>query len=110
MSDVKLETAQEKVEIKQTRNKVDPIRFRDETINKIKKTNIEFGTKSYKDIPFKVSKDTHQKGLFLRVYRGSPGDNFTKKVFYIRFWFNGKSDLHSCGIDKNDMRIQKGIN
>ena len=51
MSDVKLETAQEKVEIKQTRNKVDPIRFRDETINKIKKTNIEFGTKSYKDIP-----------------------------------------------------------
>ena len=42
MSDVKLETAQEKVEIKQTRNKVDPIRFRDETINKIKKTNIEF--------------------------------------------------------------------
>ena len=94
MSDVKLETAQEKVEIKQTRNKVDPIRFRDETINKIKKTNIEFGTKSYKDIPFKVSKDTHQKGLMLRIYRGAPGDDFTKKVFYIRFWFNGKSDLH----------------
>ena len=41
MSDVKLETAQEKVEIKQTRNKVDPIRFRDETINnKLTLTNI----------------------------------------------------------------------
>ena len=89
---------QEKSEIKQTRKKVEPIRFRDDTINKIRKEKIDFGIKSYKDLPLKVSKDTHQKGLFIRVYKGSPGDDFTKKVFYIRFWFNGKSDLHSCGM------------
>jgi integrase len=89
---------QEKSEIKQTRKKVEPIRFRDDAINKIRKEKIDFGIKSYKDLPLKVSKDTHQKGLFIRVYKGSPGDDFTKKVFYIRFWFNGKSDLHSCGM------------
>ena len=98
MSDEKLETVQEKIEIKQTRNKVDPIRFRDDAINKIKKSQIDFNFKTYKDFPFNVSKDTHQKGLFLRVYKGSNKDTFTKKVFYIRFWFNGKSDLHKCSI------------
>ena len=52
---VKLETELEKVEINQTRNKPDPIRFRDESINKIKKELINFGGKTYKDIAFKVS-------------------------------------------------------
>ena len=33
----KLETPLEKVEIKQTRDKTDPIRFRDDAINKVKK-------------------------------------------------------------------------
>ena len=94
----KLETEQEKVEKKQTRNKIDPIRFKDEVINKIQKGKIDFGPRSYKDYPFNVSKDTHQKGLFLRVYKGSNKDTFTKRVLYIRFWFNGKSDLHSCGM------------
>jgi len=64
----KLEPGLEQVEIKQTRTAPDPIRFRDESINKIKKELINFGGKTYKDIAFKVSKDTHQKGLFLRVY------------------------------------------
>ena len=58
---------QEKVEIKQTRKKVEPIRFRDDAINKIRKEKIDSGIKSYKDLPLKVSKDTHQKGLFIRV-------------------------------------------
>ena len=43
---VKLETELEKVEINQTRNKPDPIRFRDESINKIKKELINFGGKT----------------------------------------------------------------
>jgi len=103
----KLEIEQERVEKKQTRNKVDLIRFRDDAINKIKKSNLDFGKKTYKDFPFNVSKDTHQKGLFLRVYKGSNKDTFTKKVFYIRFWFNSKSDLHSCGMYSQSFGIKE---
>ena len=43
----KLEIEQERVEKKQTRNKVDLIRFRDDAINKIKKSNLDFGKKTY---------------------------------------------------------------
>ena len=67
MDTKKLETSLETVEIKQTRDKVEPIRFRDETINKIKKENYNFGKKRFKFIPFKVSKDSHQKGLVLKI-------------------------------------------
>ena len=42
----KLEMEQEKSEIKQTRKKVEPIRFRDDAINKIRKEKIDFGIKS----------------------------------------------------------------
>jgi hypothetical protein len=47
MDTKKLETSLETVEIKQTRDKVEPIRFRDETINKIKKENYNFGALSW---------------------------------------------------------------
>jgi len=97
MSEEKQDTALDKGKIKQTRHKPDPIRLREDAINKIKKSNTEFGLKAFKDIPFKVSKDTHQKGLMLRIYKGAPGDDFTKRVFYVRFWFNKRSDLHNCG-------------
>jgi len=97
MSEEKQDTALDKVKIKQTRHKPNPIRLRDDAINKVKKSNIEFGPKAFKDIPFIVSKDTHQKGLMMRVYKGAPGDDFTKRVFYVRFWFNRRSDLHNCG-------------
>ena len=60
MGTKKLETQLETVEIKQTRDQIDPIRFRDEAINKIKKDNYNFGKKRFKYIPFKVSKDSHQ--------------------------------------------------
>ena len=30
--------------------------------------------KRFKYIPFKVSKDTHQKGLVLKILKGSPGE------------------------------------
>ena len=81
------------VDIKQTR----PIRFKDEAINKIKKQNIDFGKRSYIFIPFIVSKDSHLKGLKLRVYKGALGDKDTVRVFYLVFWFNGKSCRYSIG-------------
>ena len=56
----------DQVKIKQT----SPIRFRDEAINKIRKQNIDFKGKPYVFVPFDVSKDSHQKGLKLRVYKG----------------------------------------
>jgi cell division protein YceG involved in septum cleavage len=60
----KLETSLEKAKIKQTRNKVELIRFRDNAINKVKKGNYNFGKKRFKYILFKVLKDTHQKSQF----------------------------------------------
>ena len=97
MDTKKLETSLETVEIKQTRDKVEPIRFRDETINKIKKENYNFGKKRFKFIPFKVSKDSHQKGLVLKILKGRPGNSQTEKIFYLRFWFGGKVDMHWIG-------------
>ena len=72
MGTKKLETQLETVEIKQTRDQIDPIRFRDEAINKIKKDNYNFGKKRFKYIPFKVSKDSHQKGSVLKILKGRP--------------------------------------
>ena len=66
----------DQVKIKQT---ITPIRFKDEAINKIKKDNFIFGKRSYIFIPFIVSKDSHQKGLKLRVYKGSVKEKTTKK-------------------------------
>jgi len=105
MSDKKLETVLEKVEIEQTRDEVEKIRFRDEAINKVKKENYDFGKKRFKYIPFKVSKDSHQKGLVLKILKGKtpdpnfpdPNDKLTEKIFYVRFWFNGKADMHWIG-------------
>ena len=70
----KLDHELDQVKIKQTSTKnenLEPIRFRDEAINKIKKANINFGKRSYIFVPFIVSKDSHQKGLKLRVFKGS---------------------------------------
>ena len=44
---VKLDTELDQGEIKQTRHSLDPIRFRDETINKVRKENYEFDKKRY---------------------------------------------------------------
>ncbi len=93
----KLETELEQVEIKQTR-KIDPIRFRDDAINKIRKEKYNFGKKRYLDIPFDVSKDSHQKGLKLRVYKGSGRKKQQRKFSMFRFWFNGKADKYKLGI------------
>ncbi|MBC8303548.1 MAG: site-specific integrase [Pelagibacterales bacterium] len=97
MNTEKLEHKLEQGEIKQTRTPLGPIRFKDEAINKINKRNIIFGKKPHLFIPFIVSKDSHQKGLKLRVYKGAVGDKGTLKVFYLQFWFNGKADIHKIG-------------
>ena len=77
----KLDPQLDQAKIKQTGTTIDPIRFRDEAINKVKKQNINFNKKPYIFIPFIVSKDSHQKGLKLRVYKGSVKEKETKKVF-----------------------------
>lgn len=95
MDTEKLGTPLGKAVIKHTRHKFDAIRFRDDAINKVKKDNYNFGNKRYLYIPFKVSKDSHQKGLKLKILKGSPGDNNTVKTFYLVYWFNGKGLRHN---------------
>ncbi len=51
MGTQKLDTELDQGEIKQTRHSLDPIRFRDETINKVRKENYEFDKKRYLYIP-----------------------------------------------------------
>ncbi len=60
--DNKLETNQ----IKQTGNKRELIPFRDSSIEAIKKTNIDFKGKRFKEFKFDVSKGSSLKGLLLR--------------------------------------------
>ena len=97
MDTEKLGTPLGKAVIKHTRHKLDAIRFRDDAINKIKKDNYNFGNKRYLYIPFKVSKDSHQKGLKLKILKGSPSDSNTVKTFYLIYWFNGKGLRHLVG-------------
>ena len=87
----KLDHKLEQVEIKQTRSEIEPIRFKDEAINKVRKENYVFGKRLNLFIPFIVSKDSHQRGLKLRIYKG--GGKATRKVFYVQYWFNGRSDI-----------------
>lgn len=77
MSEQKLVRELDQIEIKQT----SPIRFKDDAINKIRKQNIVWNKRTDIFIPFKVSKDSHQKGLKLRVFKGALGDKDTRRVF-----------------------------
>ena len=77
MSEQKLVPELDQGEIKQT----SPIRFRDDAINKIRKEQFKFSKKRDLFIPFIVSKDSHQKGLKLRIYKGRVGSKETKKLF-----------------------------
>ena len=83
MSDEKLIPELEQVKMKQT----SPIRFRDETINKIRKEQFKFGKKRDLFIPFIVSKDSHQKGLKLRIYKGTEVSGNLMKLL------SGKTDM-----------------
>ena len=61
MGTKKLETQLETVEIKQTRDQIDPIRFRDEAINKIKKDNYNFCKKSFNQFHHQLLPSLYQK-------------------------------------------------
>jgi hypothetical protein len=86
MSEQKLVRELDQIEIKQT----SPIRFKDDAINKVRKQNIVWNKRTDIFIPFKVSKDSHQKGLKLRVFKGALGDKDTRRVFYVQYWFDGR--------------------
>ena len=103
MSEEKLVPELEQVKIKQT----SPIRFRDEAINKIRKQNFNFEKKRDFFIPFIVSKDSHQKGLKLRVYKGSSKDKDTKRVFYVQYWFNGKASKFKLGTYQQNFGVKE---
>jgi len=92
MGTEKLEPELERVEIKQTRTKQIAISFKNGAINKINSSQYTFGNKNFLFIPFKVSKDSHQRGLKLKIFRGKD-----LKVFYIQYWFNGKPSKHKVG-------------
>jgi len=94
MSEQKLVTELDQIEIKQTRHKIKAIRFKDDAINKVKKENYKFGTKRYLYIPFITSKDSHLRGLKLKISKGTPGDKETQKTFFVQYWLNGKSNKH----------------
>jgi len=88
----KLEPGLEQVEIKQTRTAPDPIRFNNASINKIRASQYNFGNKNFLFIPFNVSKDSHQRGLKLKIFKGKD-----KKVFFLQYWFNGKPSKYKIG-------------
>jgi len=77
-----------KDQIKHSSRKVEPIRFKDEAINKVKSSNYAFGNKKELLIPFTVDKDSHRKGLKLKIYRGKPGEINNSKKFVLKFWLN----------------------
>ena len=35
--------------------------------------------------------------MVLKILKGTVEDKQTDKIFYVRFWFNGKSDMHWIG-------------
>ena len=88
----KLEPGLEQVEIKQTRTAPNPIRFNNATINKIRASQYNFGSKNFLFIPFDVSKDSHQRGLKLKIFKGKD-----KKIFFLQYWFNGKPSKYKVG-------------
>ena len=94
----KLEPQLEQGEIKQTRTYLEPIRFREDAINRVKNSQYKFDNKSFLFIPFKVSNDSHQKGLKLKIFKGTMEDNkINKKIFFIQYWFNGRPSKHKIG-------------
>jgi len=63
-----------------SRQKRSIVAFRDSAIERIKKIDIAFGGKSFKEFKFDVSKGTSLKGLLLRVSRRTG-----RKDFYLSF-------------------------
>ncbi len=105
----KLDNKLETTDIKQTRNKegsaspsgsASPrsrlkrslLAFRDSAIDKITRTNTEFGDRKYRLFKFDVSKGTSLKGLLLRFARTTERKDFTMDI-----WIHGKKTSHTIG-------------
>jgi len=77
-----------KDEIKHSSQKIQPIRFKEDVINKIKNADYTFGNKRELLIPFKVDKDGHRKGLKLKIFKGTQEHPNIAKIFVLQFWLN----------------------
>jgi hypothetical protein len=90
--DVKLDTDQ----ITQTRSKRPTIPFRDSAVDKITKTNTEFGNRQVKEFKFDVPKGSSLKGLQLRFYRNTGVKNFVLSI-----WINQRNEYYIVGAYPN---------
>jgi len=98
MGTEKLEPQLDQGEKKQTRTHLEPIRFREDAIIRVKNSQYNFNNRSFLFIPFKVSNDSHQKGLKLKIFKGTARDNkINKKIFFIQYWFSGRPSKHKIG-------------
>ena len=93
--DVKLDTDQ----IKQTRSKRPTISFRDSAVDKITKTNTEFGNRQVKEFKFDVPKGSSLKGLQLKFHK-----NTGLKSFVLSLWVNQRNDYYTIGAYPNIRR------
>jgi len=92
----KLDTELDNNEIKQTRLQRPSIPFRDSAIDKIAKTNTEFGNRKLKEFKFDVPKGSSLKGLQLRFSRITEA-----KKFFMSFWFNKRNNYYLIGTYPN---------
>ena len=92
----KLDTKLDTVEITQTRSKRPTISFRDSAVDKITKTNTEFGNRQVKEFKFDVPKGSSLKGLQLRFYRTTGVKNFVLSI-----WVNQRNEYYIIGAYPN---------
>ena len=92
----KLDTKLGQVEITQTRSKRPTISFRDSAVDKITKTNTEFGNRQVKEFKFDVPKGSSLKGLQLRFYRNTGVKNFVLSI-----WINQRNEYYIVGAYPN---------
>ena len=88
-----------KDDIKHSRQKIQTIRFKEDVINKTKSADYIFGNKRELLIPFKSDKDSHRKGLKLKIFKGTQESPNSKKIFVLQFWLND-------GIERKNKRGQ----
>ena len=88
----KLDTQLDNNQITQTRKQRVLIPFRDSAIEKITRTNTDFGGRPFKELKFDVPKGSSLKGLMLRYSRKTES-----KKFLLGFWFNKRNEYYIVG-------------
>ena len=88
----KLDNKLETKEITQTRKQREIIPFRDSAIEKIARTNTEFGSKRFKEFKFDVPKGSSLKGLMLRFSKKTES-----KSVVLGIWFNNRNEYYTVG-------------